>query len=102
MSNMHSRKELRSYQISRLDITPQLQELGLCLREIIKLKFEAKIKVNAMIFNWKFFASYDTRKYPLRGYSLGSGASGTPGVTHKTYGTTFISDILGFACRNWS
>ena len=36
----------------------------------------------------------DTRKYPLRGYILGSGAPGTPGVTHKTYGTTFISDIL--------
>ena len=35
-----------------------------------------------------------TRKYPLRGYILGSGAPGTPGVIPKTYGTTFISDIL--------
>ena len=35
-----------------------------------------------------------TRKYPLRGYILGSGAPGTPGVTPKTYGTTFICDIL--------
>ena len=37
-----------------------------------------------------------TRKYPLRGYILGSGAPGTPGVILKTYGTTFISDILWF------
>ena len=36
----------------------------------------------------------NTRKYPLRGYLLGSGAPGTPGVTPKTYGSTFISDIL--------
>ena len=35
-----------------------------------------------------------TRKYPLRGYILGSGEPGTPGVTPTTYGTTFISDIL--------
>ena len=35
-----------------------------------------------------------TRKYLLRGYILGSGAPGTPGVIPKTYGTTFISDIL--------
>ena len=35
-----------------------------------------------------------TRKYPMRGYILGSGAPGTPGVTPTTYGTTFISDIL--------
>ena len=39
-------------------------------------------------------AFYFTRKYPLRGYILGSGAPGTPGVNPKTYGTTFISDIL--------
>ena len=37
---------------------------------------------------------FKTRKYPLRGYILGSGAPGTPGVIPKTYGTTFISDIL--------
>ena len=35
-----------------------------------------------------------TRKYPLCGYILGSGETGTPGVIPKTYGTTFISDIL--------
>ena len=35
-----------------------------------------------------------TRKYLLRGYILGSGVPGTPGVTPTTYGTTFISDIL--------
>ena len=39
-------------------------------------------------------ALYNNRKYPLRGYILGSGAPGTPGVIPKTYGTTFISDIL--------
>ena len=35
-----------------------------------------------------------TRKYPLRGYILDSGAPGDIFVTPKTYGTTFISDIL--------
>ena len=35
-----------------------------------------------------------TRKYPLRGYILGSGAPGTPGVIPMTHGATFISDIL--------
>ncbi len=29
--------------------------------------------------------SINTRKYPLRGYILGSGAPGTPGVIPKTY-----------------
>ena len=33
-----------------------------------------------------------TRKYPLHGYILGSGAPGTPGVTPKTLGATFISE----------
>ena len=36
----------------------------------------------------------NTRKYPLHGYILSSGAPGTPGVIPMTYGTTFISDIL--------
>ena len=40
------------------------------------------------------FVLFITRKYPLRGYILGSRAPGTPGVTPTTYGTTFISDIL--------
>ena len=34
-----------------------------------------------------------TRKYPLRGYILGSGAPGTPGATPKTFGATFISEL---------
>ena len=47
---------------------------------------EAKICVVCTLSN--------TRKYPLRGYILGSGAPGSPGVIGKTYGTTFISDNL--------
>ena len=42
----------------------------------------------------RFVELYLTRKYPLRGYILGSGAPGTPGVIPMTYGTNFISDIL--------
>ena len=34
-----------------------------------------------------------TRKYPLRGYILGSGAPGPQGSTPKTYGATFISEL---------
>ena len=34
-----------------------------------------------------------TRKYPLRGYILGSGAPGGIFVTPKTYGATFISKL---------
>ena len=54
-----------------------------------------RTRIKAVDITTETFAVYkETRKYPLRWYILGSGAPGTPGVTHKTCGTTFIGDIL--------
>ena len=60
-------------------------------REISKNVLEFDVNTE---YKTDLITGMNFRKYPLRRYILVSGAPGTPRVTPKTYGTTFISDIL--------